>query len=162
MKKFQFKFATVLNQRETLEKEALRVLGGAQSAYQREIRAKLDLQRELEASLIRREGLGTVAVPIQAFQLEEAFITGTKQRLIRQDQVIFRASKSVEKALRGYLNSRKQTKMMESLYDRHHDEWRHERNRRVRRELDDLTIMRAAVKVEEELGSSSRSKEEEQ
>ena len=68
---------------------------------------------ELERALVRRETLADRPIGANAFHLEENFITGTRQRIIRQDQAIVRATRSVEKALRSYLLARRQTRAME-------------------------------------------------
>jgi flagellar export protein FliJ len=149
VKKFRFKFSTILKHRKTREEEALRRLGEAQAAYQAELREKARISGELDQSLLRRERLGNEPTAIMAFRLEQDFITGTKQRLIRQEQAIIRASRSVEKALRAYLITRRQTQMMERLYEQHFEEFKKERARKEQREMDDLTVMRARM-IEEE------------
>lgn len=152
MKKFTFRFSAVLKDRKLREEEALRALGDAQREHQRVISEKDSLRKELEQSLIRREGLGAAPTPVLAFQLEQEFIAGTRQRLARQEQAIYRARRSVEKALRAYLNARRQTRMLEMLYERHHDEWKRERRKKLEKELDDLTVMRAGRELDEESG----------
>src|SRR5579885_2601728 len=103
MPKFRFRLENILKLRKSREDEALRALGSAQRAYQDCVSAKVALLGELEAALRRRESLGSTAVTIDAFKLEQSFIDGTKQRITRADHAILRASKAVEKALRAYL-----------------------------------------------------------
>lgn len=143
MKKFRFRFSAVLKDRKVREEEALRALGGAQRDYQLALSEKASIARELESSLVRREGLGAEPTPALAFQLEQEFILGTRQRLTRQEQAIHRASRLVEKALRAYLASRRQSRVMEMLYERHHEQWKREYRKKLQRELDELTVMRA-------------------
>src|SRR4051812_31232904 len=112
MPKFRFRLESVLKIRKSREEEVLRALGAAQRAYQAELARKSSLLDELENALERRENLGARAVTIIAFQIEQSFIVGTKQRLIQCDQAILRASKQVEKALRAYLVARKQSRML--------------------------------------------------
>lgn len=85
-----------------------------------------------------------------SFRLEQDFINGLKQRLVRQEQVIARASKAVEKTLRAFLHARRETRIMEMLYEKHFAEWKRSRARKLQKELDDLTVMRAPHKVAEE------------
>ncbi len=160
MKKFQFKFNTVLQQRKIREVESLRVLGAAQQAYQQELREKARLRESLDSSLLRREHLGKDPTLPGAFQLENDFISGTRQRMVRQDQAIIRATRAVEKCLRAYLQARRQTRMLESLYERHYLEWKRERNRKEQREQDDLTVMRAHLAEMPELSDLSDLKAE--
>jgi flagellar export protein FliJ len=133
------------------EEEALRALGAAQRAYQQELAHKARLLQQLEDSLIRRESLGIEPVGPVAFQLEQDFIVGTKQRLIKADQAILRASKAVEKALRAYLAARRQTKMMDTLREKDFVEWRKAAAKREQLEMDDLSIMRARFREESAL-----------
>ena len=144
MRKFRFKFATVLKLRKTREEDALRALGAAQRAYQAELDKKAQLKKDLEDALVRREnlGAGSDSIGILPFQLEEDFIRGTKQRIVHADRDIVRAGRAVEKALRVFLFARRQTRMMEMLYDKAHQEWRKAEAKREQKQLDDLTIMR--------------------
>lgn len=148
MKKFSFKFEAVLKQRKMREEDALRALGNAQRAYQEELSNKSRLLSTLERSLRRREELGGDAVPALAFQLEEEYIRGTKQRLVRADQAILRASRNVEKALRAYLNARKQSRAIEVLREKAYEEYRRERAKLEQKRLDDLTVMRLRLNQE--------------
>ena len=148
MKKFSFKFEAVLKQRKIREEDALRALGDAQRAYQEEVSAKSSLLSILDRSLRRREELGGDAVPVLAFQLEEDYIRGTKQRLVRADQAILRASKAVEKALRAYLNARKQSRTIEILREKAYEQYRREKAKLEQKRQDDLTVMRTRLNLE--------------
>jgi len=144
MKKFQFQFATVLSVRKSRENDALSALGAAQRAYQLELARKQELMGALRGALDRREDLGRKnATPALSFQLEQAYINGTKQRIVRADQAIVRASRGVEKALRSYLHARRQTRMIELLEERAFAEFKKQRANKERKELDELTILRA-------------------
>lgn len=145
MARFRFKFASVLKVRKSREDAALRALGEAQRGYQQALSAKQALQRELELALIRRESLADRPIGVEAFRLEHDFITGTKQRIVRQDQAIVRATRSVERALRGYLQARRQTRAMEVLYDKHLQEFRKQLARLEQRRLDDFSVMRSRL-----------------
>ena len=150
MKKFRFKFAAVFKLRKTREEEALRALGHAQSIYQGELARKAHLVNDLENALVRREELADRPIDIRAYQLEQAFIVGTKQRIIQADQGILRASRGVEKALRAYLGARRQTRMIEVLHDKAYVEFRREVAKKENRAMDELTILRARLANQEE------------
>lgn len=143
MKKFKFKFASVLHVRKIREEDALRELGLKQRKYQAEIENKARLMAELRDALQRRERLGAEAVEISAFHIEQKFIDGTKARIIRADQAIFRASKAVEKALRAYLTAKRQTRVIETLYDKEYAQFRRDMARIEQKKLDDLMVMRS-------------------
>jgi flagellar FliJ protein len=150
MKKFRFRFETVLDVRRKREQDALVALGSAQRAYQHEVANKVNLQRDLQLSLERRESLGRQSTPIQTFLTEQDFITGTKQRLIKADHAILRASRVVEKALRAYLNARKQTRMIEALEEKDRREFRLEQSRKEQKLMDEMVIMRSRLREQEE------------
>ncbi|HAR41894.1 MAG TPA: flagellar export protein FliJ [Bdellovibrionales bacterium] len=146
MAKFKFKFETILKLRKNREEDALRNLGAAQSAYQAEVARKAQLQKELENALIRRENMGASPMTILPFQMEQDFITGTKQRILHAERDIARATRVVEKALRIYLHARRQTKMLELVYEKEYKEFRRAQAKREQKLLDDMVIMRDRLK----------------
>jgi flagellar FliJ protein len=148
MKKFRFKLATVLEVRKSREQEALVALAAAQREYQAAQAHKLDLQRQLQESLLRREKLGHESTGIVVFHTEQDFINGTKAWLIRADQAIVRANRGVEKALRSYLHVRKQSRMIETLEETARREHRLETAKKEQRQMDDLNVMRSRLKEE--------------
>jgi flagellar export protein FliJ len=150
MKKFRFKFESVLKIRQTREEEVLRALGAAQRSYQEELSEKSKILSELDEAFKRREKLGSEAVTINAFQIEQNYITGTKQRIIRQDQAIVRASRSVEKALRAYLFARRQTRMIEILREKDFVEFKKAVAKKEQKELDELSAMRTSLNRQHE------------
>lgn len=146
MKKFNFKFETVLKQRKMREEEALRVFGKAQRDLQTQKDELVALRESLEGALVRRESLGSQAVAVHEFQLEENFIRGIKIRISKVELAIQRVSKSVEKALRVYLQARKQSRAIEILREKAYQEYRQERVKYEQKILDDITVMRAGMK----------------
>lgn len=148
MRRFKFKFATVLHLRKTREDEALRALGAAQREHQQKLAEKEELVLALENSLKRREVLGNQPIDILPFQLESEFIQGQKQRIVRADREIVRAMRGVEKALRYYLNCKRQTKMIETIEEKHLAEFKKDKNKREQKDLDDLMVMRDQLNSE--------------
>lgn len=149
MRKFQFKFEVILKQRKSHEELALRQLGAAQQNYQAAVREKNVLQEDLKKSLIRRESLGSESIGISAFKTEQDFITGLKHRIIRAEQGVTRSMRGVEKALRYYLQTRRQTQVMERLKEKHYLQFKQERARKEAKELDEMSVMREHLKTEE-------------
>ncbi|MCM2277237.1 MAG: flagellar export protein FliJ [Oligoflexia bacterium] len=143
MRKFRFKLETVLKQRKTREEDCLRALGAAQRAYQEQLNRRARLLEDLAVAHRRRESLGREPVGAVAFKLEDDFIVGTQQRIVQQEQAIFRASKAVAKALRGYLDARKASRMLELLREKEYAEYRKARAKWEQKQLDDLVVMRA-------------------
>ena len=75
--------------------------------------------------------------------------------MIRQDQAIVRASRSVEKALRAYLTARRQTRMIETLREKDYQEFKKMVAKKEQKELDELSAMRLMLirQGEEEVAS---------
>jgi flagellar protein FliJ len=149
MRRFRFKLATVETYRKNLENDALRVLAEAQKGLQNAKNKKAELMKNLVDSLERREGLAAHSVTSTDYQLEEDFIKGTKHRIIQSEVAIRKAQKVVEKAMAGYLQARKQTRMMEVLREKAFEEFKKEQNKLEQKQLDDLYIMRSAIAREE-------------
>jgi flagellar FliJ protein len=145
MKKFRFRLETVLNLRKTREEEAHRQLAQAQRIYQQELAQKAALNTILADSLARRESLGVESIGIDAFQLENNFVIGTKQRIVQQTQAVFRASRGVEKALRAYLFAKRQSRMIEILREKQFKEFKIALAKKEQKDLDDLSVMRARL-----------------
>lgn len=146
MKKFRFQFETLERVRRSREDEALRLLSIAQGIFKAAQDHKARLQGGLSASLVRRENLADQTIGVLSFQLENDFISGTKQRIIQADQAILRAKRGVEKALRIYLQSRRQTRMIEMLREKAFAEFKIARNKYEQKQSDDLSVMRARLK----------------
>jgi flagellar FliJ protein len=149
LKKFRFKLEAILKHRKRLEDEALRVLGAAQSEHQARVAAKYALIGEIERAMLRKENLGKNPVTINQFLLEQDFIDGGKMRVLIADRGIQRASRAVEKALRAYLDSRKQSQMIEKVREQHFAAFKKELARKEQSQLDDLTVMRTHLKQDE-------------
>jgi flagellar FliJ protein len=143
MRRFRFRFTAVERVRKIREDEALRAFGAAQQILGGAISRKEQLQTELADAMLRRERLGvSVSVPASLFALETDYIMGHRQRLVQQEQAITRARRGVEKALRAYLLARRQTRIIERLRERDHEEFRREMSKREQKVLDDQTSMR--------------------
>ena len=150
MKKFQFQFETLEKVRRTRENEALRVLSEAQAAHARAIGYKRSLLEGLEKGLQRRELLGQTPTRIEAFLVEGDFITGQKARIVQADQSIMKAKRGVEKALRSYLQARRQTRMIEMLREKAFVEYKAKKAKYEQKQMDDLTIMRNRLRAPEQ------------
>ena len=148
MRKFQFRFETVERVRREKEREAMRALAGAQARLRAAHERKTALIRELEASLDRRERLGSEPVGIEPFLIEDAYIEGTKVRMLQSDHLIERARKDLARKIDEYLKARRRTKVMEKLRERELRIHRKERAKAERKELDDVYVMRARFRGE--------------
>lgn len=147
-RKFRFRLEAVEKVRRSKEQECMRLLAQAQSRYYQALNFKADLLTALEKSLLRREKLSEAPQSILAFQIENDFIVGTKQRVIQADQFILKAKKHVEKALRAYLDARRATRAIEVLREKAYEEFKLEQRKREQKELEDLYVMRARVTKE--------------
>jgi flagellar export protein FliJ len=139
----------VLQVRKNREKEALAALGAAQRVYQQAQGRKFALQERLKQSLVDRERLSDALVSPISFQVENDFISGTKQRIIQADQAIVRASRGVEKALRAYLAARRQSRMIEVIEEKDFADFKRDAARKEQKSMDELVVMRARLREEE-------------
>lgn len=146
MKRFKFKFVLVLENRKQNEQQALLLLSQKQRAFQLEIAKKEFFNQKLSRSLDRREGLGSTAVSIVEFHSEQNYIEGMKQRMIQADHRILKANREMERARFRYLDTRKRTKMIESLKDKKLIEFKKEKSKKEQKDLDDLIVMRFRLK----------------
>jgi flagellar FliJ protein len=145
MKKFRFRLETLLKVRTLREQEAMRLLAEAQRRYQAELAEKARLQAELERAFQGREALGGGAASTSTdFKLAHEFIVGGKHRLVRQEQAIFRAQKGIEKALRAYLQARRQTRAIELLREKDYAEFKRARAKQEQKVIDELSSVRHA------------------
>ncbi len=149
MKKFKFKFDSILMLRKNKEELILRELVSAQAAYRKTIDEKIKLEKALSDSLLRRERLAQDPVKIDVFHIEQNFINGTKQRIIGAQKTVLRAAKKVEKIMQSYLSARKQTQQMETLKDRYFEKFKEDLRNYENKQQDDLSIMRSRFFQEE-------------
>jgi flagellar FliJ protein len=143
MKKFRFRFSAVERVRKIREDEALRAFGLAQRGLAAAESRKVELEQELGAAMKRFERMGNAAaVPASFFAVENSLVVGHRQRLVQQEQAITRARRGVEKALRGYILARRQTRIIERLKERDLEEFKRERTKREQKTIDDQVSMR--------------------
>jgi len=145
MRKFKFQFEAVERVRKEEQDSALRELARAQQKFRDVAARRHALQNDLIQSLLRREKLGAEPTEAAVFRLENDFIAGTKQRIIQQEQALYRASKVVEKTLRAYLSARKRARMIETLREKAYADWRKERAKKEQKDTEDLYVMRARM-----------------
>lgn len=143
MKKFKFKFESVEKVRKMRENEALRYLADAQKKLQEAKDHKLRLQRDLLQARMRLEMMGQQPTTPIHFQIEGEYVEGTKHRIMLQDQAIFRAQKGVEKALRNYIVTRRKTRMIEVIREKHHAEFKKALRKHEEKEMAEMYVMRA-------------------
>ncbi len=142
MKRFRFPLESLLQARRLSEAEASRGLAEAQKKLQIEIEIKRALQSQLDQSLNERSDMGRFPTPASGFQFVQNYIIGTKQRIMKSDQAIFRANRGVEKAMRLYLQAKRLTRMIETLKDRALADFKFGLKKAEQKEQDELTIMR--------------------
>ena len=151
MKRFKFSFETLEKVRKARENEALRVLAEAQTKQRLAVEEKNRFISDLHGSLERRAAIASgtqnlIGIGTSPLQIEDLFIEGQKIRIQRQETVIFRAMKQVEKAMRAYLLTRRATRMIERLREKALEEHRAAVKKFEQRELDDLILMRNRFK----------------
>lgn len=142
MKKFQFKFSAILKINKIREDEALRSLALQEKKFQQEINKKQKLVSDLSQAFSRREDLGKTPVGISAFKVEQDCISGLKLRISQADYAIFKAKKNVDRAHSVFTAARTKTRIMETLYEKAHAEYKKEIAKQEQKAMDELVLMR--------------------
>jgi flagellar export protein FliJ len=149
-KRFRFRLEAVEKVRRAKEQEALRGLAAAQAKYQETLAAKRRLLDDNECALLRRDALANTAQPILAFQIENEFIHGNRQRFVAADQAIFRARKFVEKALREVILAKRAVRALELLREKAYAEFKVALRKREQKELEEVYVSRPRLDEESE------------
>ena len=142
MKKFRFKFDHVLKLRKKREDEALRLLAAAQAKQQEQIQLKNYYHSELDNAFNNKLSLGENLVSVHQFTSIQDYIEGTKKRIQFTEQAILRAGRFVEKAMWNYLTAKKQSRILEVLFEKQYETYKQELKKHELREQDDITVMR--------------------
>jgi flagellar export protein FliJ len=129
------------------EDEALRLLGTAQRAHRDAIARKEKLLSDREASLLRRELLGSQITHAPAFVTEELYLAGLKQKVMQADHAVTRAARGVEKALQAYLHAKRQLMIIEKLKERDLQSFKLSEAKRELKEMNDLYVMRSSLQT---------------
>lgn len=149
-KKFRFRLEAVEKVRRAKEQEALRALAHAQAKFQEALRAKQALIDETNLALRRRDALAATPRTILAYQLENEFIVGNKQRMVQADQAIFRARKFVEKALRDVIVAKRALRAIEMLREKAFEEFKLEVRKAEQKRMEDLYASRRPSLLEDD------------
>jgi flagellar export protein FliJ len=141
-KRFRFRLEAVERVRHAKEQEALRALAAAQTKYHEALDVKRQIFEENDRALIRREALAATAQPILAYQIENEFISGNRQRIVQADQAIFRARKFVEKALREVILAKRALRAIELLREKAYAEYKTALRKREQKEMEEVYVSR--------------------
>lgn len=145
MKRFSFRFQTLLETRKREEDEALKQLAQAQRARAHELLRKEKILIAISDAYSRISAIGDSGAQLQgaeAFRVEQEFIAGSKVRIVQADQAILRASRAVERMMRAFLAARRKTRTIELLREKDLEEFKKAQAKKEARELDELTILR--------------------
>lgn len=123
----------------------LEELSVCQAKYQEKISKKKDLLKKKQDSFLAKNELVSRDASINEIKLQEEYIIGIKQQLIRADQEIVRARRFLEQAMRNYVLARRERMMIDRLKEKAIEEFRIEQNQIEQRQLDDLITMRARL-----------------
>lgn len=150
-KKFRFKLVVVQDLRKREEDLALKKLAETQNKFQSLVTKKSNLFKQLEETLLKRENLSNQDQNIHSFLLHNDFIIGCKVRIFQMDQVITKARKNVEKALREYIIAKRKTRALETLYEKAFAEYKKELSKKEQKDNEDLyTVREYLIRQEKE------------
>ncbi len=145
MAKFQFQLQTVEKVRIQKEQKMLEELSIYQGKYQEKIQNKKILLSKKQDSFIKKNELVSRDASINEIRIQEDYITGLKQHIIRADQEIIRARRFLEQAMRHYIHARRERMMLDRLKEKAQAEFKIEQSRLEQKQLDDLITMRARL-----------------
>lgn len=145
MAKFQFQLQTVEKVRIQKEQKMLEELSISQGKYQEKIANKKALLAKKQDSFLKKNELVSRDANINDIRLQEEYIVGIKQHIIRADQEIIRARRFLEQAMRKYIHARRERMMIDRLKEKALAEFKIEQNRLEQKQLDDLITMRARL-----------------
>ena len=143
--RFHFRFETVLRQREIERDIAQREYLEAQNRVRMQL-SKIKKMYEqidearLEAEKLERAGGRHVSALVQT----EEFILGQKIRVQSERQIVREFMADAEQKHEVLIEKMQAFKVLEKLKEKRREEFRKERNQRIAKEMDDLTIMRAS------------------
>lgn len=142
MKKFRFQFETVERVRKIKEESALKEFSLAQRKFQNELEIKQKMLKSMEDSMQRRALLASQSASASLLQVEDVFISGTKIRILKQDQQILRARRFLEKAFEVFKKARQASRSIEKLRERAVSDYHALVQKAQSMELDEWSILR--------------------
>jgi len=145
MRKFHFRFEAVEKLRKNQEQRALQEFAASQREYFACVRAKENLLNELENALVTREKLADNWTSASLYQLQDSYIFGVKRSIGRSEQAIIKAHKKLQKAMKTFLDARRNLKKIEHLKEKDLLNYKQERTKYEQKRLDELTTMRFEV-----------------
>ncbi len=129
-----------------------------QKIYQEKINYKKELITKKSNAFLAKNEMLTRDSNVNEIRLQEEYISGINQRLLRADQAIVRARRFLEQAMREYIKARKERKMVDRIKEKAVETFKINQNRLEQKNMDDLISMRsrlnhALIDQEEELVS---------
>lgn len=158
MAKFKFQLEAVEKVRIQAEEKALETMSIQQKIYQEKINYKKELIAKKSNAFLAKNEMLTRDSNVNEIRLQEEYISGINQRLLRADQAIVRARRFLEQAMREYIKARKERKMVDRIKEKAVETFKINQNRLEQKNIDDLISMRsrlnhALIDQEEELVS---------
>lgn len=147
MKKFRFRFQTLLFFRKRQEDQASEKIASTRRFYLEEIQKKEKLLVQMTQATLEKNKLGTTSFLAQEYQVQNDYLTGLEYRVKKSDQSILRASQHLEMSLRHYFQARKKRKVLETLQEKDYEEYRKSLALKEQRQQDDLNTMRFRFKT---------------
>jgi len=138
MKRFNFKFKSLMRVREIQENSSKGLLQKAFSEYQNSLKHKESVQRKLENSLKRRESLSSEELPIVGYQVEQVYIDGLKQKIVYSDYKIEKCIKKLNKQLVKYKEDKRNLEIIKKIKEKHQVEYKKKISKLETRANDDF------------------------
>ena len=142
MKRFRFRLQKVLEYREGLRKESEREL----AFKNRELFEREERLRGIMAEQDRAGGVGEKLTTMAEVLLHGDYYRYLQQSLVDQRERVKEATEAVDAAREAYLARAVEEEKLSTLKEKKHEEFKEERAKAERKQLDELTVTRFRLK----------------
>lgn len=138
MKKFKFRLQRVLEYRESLKKEKEREL----ALRNAELHAAEQRLEDIITAQDKTEVPANRQMTMAELMLSGDYLRFLQEMLVNQRLLVIQATDAVEEAREAYIEKAIEAESLEMLKDKKFEEYKTERKRDERKELDKLTVQR--------------------
>lgn len=142
MKKYSFKFESLLNVRNIQEEEAERNFQEAVIIYETELQTLEDVKDEFARTLDDLAAQRQTTIDPRIQNLYDIYFTHLKNRISAQTEVVKKADAQMEERREELMEAMKELKVVEKLKIRDFEKYSEELKRWEQAIIDDLTILR--------------------
>lgn len=138
MRKFDFRFSSLLDHRRFLEESSLNKVGLSTQALEIAKEQRIEALKWLEQALMKREELGRIPTASTDFLIHDKFVLGLKHQLAQKEKEIIKSERELEKSLRAYLFAKRRTRTIEILKEKAYQDFYGKARKLQQKELDEF------------------------